>query len=1080
MYSEKNSYKFSFYRKNRVPIIIISGALFVFGLISLFSLDFNLIPDIEYPELVVVTYYPNAASEQVKNLVTVPIERMVGSLKGMKTVHTLSRDGMSVARIRYRWGENLTTSHIELREKLDLAGAFFPREVKRPIIVNYQTSRDAVIGISIVSGTMDPRSLYLLCIQDVVPVFEKTDGVARVDVEGGERPEVQVMLDPEKLVKYNLGVNEVSEALRLSNKSVGVGTLRDNEYEYLIRVDGDVTDYRELEDIVVKKDEKRLVSLRDVAEVKYGIEDKDTGIRIDGQDALMFSVYKRPNAGILRVSGRIDEQIKRLNARYNGDIFFQKIFDESMYIKKSLRELIAAITLGILFTVFSVYLFIGSMRLSFIVIITIPLSMFATFIIMKLAGVSINLLTLGGFSLAVGMIVDNAVIVMTAVVAPGGKYSNVDGGIGPLELDDQGFSARIRRVVPAVFSATLTTVVVFLPVFILTGILKHVFFQLSLVILVSLLFSLVFSVTLVPVFLQSVSGRVGRNTLKGFCPPVYRKLVEGSGPHKKAESPVSGNHQIEPATRNEFCLHMRPAPMEEKTVIKLTIIYAKLLTAVFKSRIFFLIALFSIICLGVFSYGPIDKRFLESFPQDWFYVKLFIKKPVPYEYTARFTGYVIDTIAAGGNIKKIIARIGIDRMNVENNLDGIYGTNTAILKVYTDTAGDAVYNSIRQVREKLDYFTGVDFLVTVPDSPVQRLLLRSDFDARIKLYDPSPDILADAVGLIREYVEKTNIGQDILTSYYMPHTEHSILLKRDEMALYRVNAVSLAEFISAAVSGLRVGTWKRGEYEIPILLRFPFDSVSDIGDILDLSIKNSDGKEVRLKELVYVKQTDASRFMLRENQTTFAKLDFNIKERTERRSLFSRSFSQRKQMESFLQSKKFSYIYQDRFTLLRENYREILLSLFIAIFLEYVILASGFRSLSKPLLVIAMIPLSVPGILFILYMLNFSLNINTFMSILVLIGLLVNNAIMLFLEYGSGKVRDENEIIIASTRRLKPILITTVSTILALVPTLFTGNRIQVSLASTLIFGLLYSTGITLLYMPLLYSIFYLRKNGKR
>ncbi len=1043
-----------FYRKNRVPIILIAISLFVFGLISLFSLDFNIIPDIEYPELIVVTDYPNAPSEKVKNLVTVPIERAVGSLKGVKNIHTVSREGMSIVRIRYGWGKNLAVSHIELREKLDLATAFFPREVNRPIIINYQTSGDAIAGVSIVSDTVDPRSLYLRCVEDIVPVFEKTEGVARVDVAGGERPEVSVMLNPEKLVKYNLGVSEVREAIRLSNKSVGVGFFNDNEYEYLIRINGEAADYRELGDIVVKKNEKKLVYLRDVAHVVYKSAEKNTGIFIDGVDALMISIYKQPDTGILKVARGIDAQIKKLNARFGSDIQFQKVFDESMYIKKSLRELIAAIALGILFTVFSVYLFINSIRLSLVIILTIPLSIFATFIIMKLAGVSVNLLTLGGFSLAVGMIVDNAVIVVTAVEGrrdelPGRRTDNASSGI-----TKQLFSKQIRRVIPAVFSATLTTIAVFLPVFFLTGILKLVFLQLSLVILVSLLFSLALSVTLVPVLLN--------------LPKISEYSRAGSAP---------GNHR---GSLKNNRLRSRVVSCKMQVGAKLTALYARLLAVAIKKSAVFLIALLSILILGVFSYSAMDKRLLESFPQDWFFLKIFIKKPVPLEYTTRLTNYIIDTITAGGGVKKIIAQIGTDPGNVLENLDGIYGTNTAILKVYTHTSGDGMYDYIGQVRKRLASFTGVDLIIIVPDSPVQRLLLRSDFDTCVKIYDPSPDFLADALARVRKYVKENDMGKDILTSYYMPHTEHSILVKRDEMALYKVDAFSMGEFISTAVSGLRVGTWRRGEYEIPILLRFPAAEVRGVEDILSLSIKNREGREVGLGELVAVTQQDAPRFILRENQITFAKLDFNLKHEASKRALFSHALPVRKKVEGFLRANGFSFGYEDRFTLLRENYREILLSLFIAVFLEYMILASGFRSLSKPLLVIVMIPLSAGGILLILYLLDFSLNINTFMSILVLIGLLVNNAIMLFLEYGASGVRSETDVIFASVRRLKPILITTVSTILALVPTLFTGNRIQVSLASTLILGLLYSTGITLLYMPLLYSIFYLGKNGAR
>jgi len=1007
-----------FYSKNRIPICLIFLSIFVFGIISLFYLDYDLIPDIEYPELTVITSYPNATPEEVKNLVSIPIEQIVLSLKGVKNVNTLSREGISIVRIQYQWGENLSISHIELREKMDLLKSFFPKEVKRPVIINYQPSQDAVAGISVSSDTLDERSLYLLCRKDVKAVLEKTEGISHVHIAGGRKPEVKLMVDPEKLVKYNISIAEIRNIIKLSNKNFPVGFFDDDKYEYLVRVNSEVTDYRELEDIILREEDKKLVFVKDVATVEYGTEEKDTGVLIDGKNALMFSIYKQPASNIMKVSRRIDEQISLLNERYKGNISFYKVFDESIYIKDSLRNLIIAMILGIFFTIFSVYIFLYNFKISFIIILTIPLSIIGTFIIMKMTGLSINLLTLGGFSLAIGMIVDNSVIVVTSVHEL--LYSRTNEGR---------FYARLKKIIPAVFSATFTTIVVFFPILFLSGILKLIFLQLSLMIVVSLIFSLVIAVTLIPVLLQRV--RIEKRDT-AFFQLVWR-IIET--------------------------------------------FYQKALFAVFKKKIFFVLALFIIFVFGLISYRSIDKQFIESLPQDYFYVNIFIKQQATFEYTARFTDYVSDMIKKDGRVSKIIGTIGVDKNDVTANLDGIYGTNTAILKIYTEEKGESFYALISSIRKGLGIFRGVDFFITIPDNPVQRMISRSNFDAVIKVFDPSPEYLAGKVKEITSFV-KTIEAKDITGSYYMSNTEWSLLIKRNEMSIYKVEAPFVGEFIATALSGLRVGTWKKDEHEIPILLHFKKDSFSDINDLLGFSIKNREGKDIKLNEVLYVTENSSPNIILRENQKNYAKVEFNLKKGKNRNFSPFAIRDEKRKIKSFISSSGIDFEYTDQFTLLRENYLELLLALFLAVLLEYVILASGFKSFTKPALVLLMIPLSIPGIFLILSLLNSSLNINTFMSLIVLIGLMVNNAIMLFLEYRDGKVKNEKDIASASVRRLKPILITTISTILALLPTLFTMNKIQITLAATLISGLLYSTLITLLYLPLFYSFFYIKRSG--
>ena len=1022
-----------FFARNRVPLFLIAAALVIFGLISLFSLDFTLLPDIEYPELVVMTYYPNASPEEVKTIVTAPIEQIAVSLRGVKSLHTLSREGVSVVRVLYRWGTPLGVSHIELREKMDLLKSFFPKEVQRPVIINYQVSQDAVAGISVVSDALDPRSLFLLCRKDVVAALEKVEGVARATLQGGERPEVRIALDPDKLLKYNVGVSEIRDVLMRANKNFGVGVFRDDQREYLVRVNGELADYRKLGDVVVKEEGKRLVPLKEIARVEYGSEERESNVLIDGQHALMLSLYKRPAANILYVARRIDEAVRALNERYGGSIRFQKVFDESVHIRSSLRELIFAMLLGILFTVFSVWVFLFNVRVSLVIVLSIPFSIAATFIVMKIAGISLNLLTLGGFSLAVGMIVDNAVIVTNSV------FPMLDRRVKGQTQNRALFYKKVKEVIPAVFSATFTTVVVFFPVLFLTGILKIIFLQLSVVVVVSLIFSLIFSVTVVPLFLERMS-------LKN----------KGRAPKRPS---------------------WRFGALFERA-------YERFLSVALEQKPLFLGALFVLSAAGVLSYGAIDKRFLESVPGNHFFLKIFIKNQVPYAYTERFTRSICDILKRDESIGTIIAEVGVDRREVQRNLEGIYGPNTAVLKVYTSKEGEVSSRFIDSLRNRLRLFPGVDFIFILADDPIQRMLMRSDFEARVKVFHPSPDVLADALVRVSEFIKSSTVSQDVMCSYSLPHREQALLLDREALPLLRVDTLAVGEYLTAALAGLRAGTWKLDEYEIPILMRFQAGfqdaGLSGARKILGCSIKNDEGKAIRLADLLTLREERTPAMILRENQNTYGKVEFNTANSGNARHLFAPASQDRKGLLRFLESEGLAFQYEDQFSLLKENYRELLLALFLALFLEYAILASGFRSFSKPILVIAMIPLSIPGILLALHLLGSSLNINTFMSVIALIGLLVNNGIMLFLEYEQEKVVDAKGLIHASVRRLEPILITTLSTILALVPILFTGNRIQVNLAATLCLGLSYSTIATLVYLPMLYQAFYMGRPGKQ
>lgn len=389
-----------------ITVIIVFITVVLFGIISFFYLDYSIIPEIEYPELIVIVSYPNSSSDEIDSIVTKPIEEISSSLKGVKSIKSISKEGVSIIRLQYDWKTNLTEAHIELRDKLDQVTPFFPREVNRPIILNYQSSMDALSGVLITSN-MNPHDLYLIVSKDVKSYLEKIDGISRIMLEGGEKPEIKIIIDPTSLEKYSLNLEDIKNAIQNSNKNFPVGFYEDQDKEYQLRVEGRFQDYNDFGNIIVKNDKERIVRLSDCAEIVYSSKEKHDGILVDGSEQMVLMLYKQPSQNVIKLSSKIKKALSDLNERYNDTIHFSYIFDESQYVKKAIKDLLISIAFGIICTIFSIIIFLYNVKLSSIITLTLPISIISSFIIMRIFKISINLLSLGGISLSIGMIVDN-------------------------------------------------------------------------------------------------------------------------------------------------------------------------------------------------------------------------------------------------------------------------------------------------------------------------------------------------------------------------------------------------------------------------------------------------------------------------------------------------------------------------------------------------------------------------------------------------------------------------------------------------------------------------------------------------
>ena len=992
-------------KKSDIPIVIIFISLVLFGIISFFYLDFNIIPEIEFPELILITAYPNSSPDEIDTMVTKPLEEMISSLKGVKNVSSVSREGISIIRIQYDWKSDLTEAHIELRDKVDQVAPFFPREVQRPIIMNYQPAMDAIAGI-IVKSSLNPDDLYLLTNKDIKPVFERIEGISYVKLQGGTKPEIKIILKPEILNKYNIGINEIKEKIQNSNKDFPVGFYEENNREYQLRVKGRFDDYQDFGKIIIKNDREKVVTLADCAEIEYGSEIKRSGVLVDGNEQIVIMLYKQPGENVIQLSKRIKKELNNLNERYKDSLKFEYLFDDSQYITQSLSNLLIAIFFGVICTIISIIIFIYNVPISAVITLTIPISVIASFIFMRILNVSINLLSLGGISLAIGIIVDNSVIVVEALIE---QFR--------VKEKDENYDREIKNISGAVISSTLTTIVVFLPIFFLSGILKIIFMQLVLIMVFSLILSMFAGIFLVPLMIRNVVISEKEYSLINWVNEVIIKS------------------------------------------------FTKLLNHAFKYATIYIVVLLILSTLGLIGYFVIPKTFMDSIPSDTFYIKIFIKKLVPYSYTKNFTSIVENIIHSTKGIKSTISFIGVDSNDLTANIEGIYGENTATIKVISKKQGSEIYHIISKLRKKFEIFSDVDFIFVIPDNPIQKLISRNEYNYVVKFFSKDYQNLYSETNKISELLKSNNLAVDIINSYYMTTVEKEVHINRDLLSRYQVEITSLAEFLVAHVTGYQVSSWKKNEYDIPVRLKVGESSEFDEQSFLLKTIKNNAGAQVFLKDLISINEKTSSSQIMKENQKYYAWIGFTSDAKT--------SVIEKLLKENI--SKDIEYSFTGQFSLLQENMSEIMLTILLALFLEYAILAVQFQSFRKPFFVMLIIPFSILGMFLILFVTGNSLNINTFMSIITLIGLLVNNGIMLFYDYDNAKASKKDQIIILTAKRIPAIFITQLSTILALITSFFSGNKIQISLAYNLSLGLIYSTLVNIIFLPIFYYYFYIQ-----
>ncbi|RME91538.1 MAG: efflux RND transporter permease subunit [Verrucomicrobia bacterium] len=1107
-----------------VAVLMVFTAAVVFGFFSFKRLPVTLMPDLTYPTLTVRTEYPGAAPQEVENEISRPLEEALGVIGGLNKISSISRAGVSDVVLEFVWGTDMSEAVQETLEKLDLV--FLPREAERPLILRFDPSLDPIMELSLSGegplyrGEAGLRRLRRLAELVIKRQLEPIPGVAAVRVRGGLEEEYHVLLNEAALVRVGLSVQQVIDRLRQENINVAGGTLQEGRAEYMVRTLNEFTTLEDIGNTIVTRHEGRDVRIRDIARVVRAQKDREMITRTDGRESVQIDIYKEADANIVAVAravrlaiegqpmppgmpgaqagpeGPMRSRAEGLAARLwkEESARLAVVADRSRFIESSIREVRNTAILGGVLAILVLYLFLGDGRTTAIIGVSIPMSLLITFAPMNLLGISLNIMSLGGLALGVGMLVDNSIVVLESI------YRCREEGDDLIRAAIRG----TREVRGAVIASTLTTVAVFFPLVFVEGIAGQAFGDLGIAVVTSLLASLLVAVGFIPMVAsrsgfraepgESVatdggaggwaSWRIFRETWTGVRRPWHRillpwwivRLAVGSVLELAGRLLVAvvggliwlAVRGVGPWLVRGVRVAMAPLAALTRGLLRgLQSGYPRLMSFTLDRPLGLLLLVAVCGGLAVLAATRLGYELLPEVHQGEFTFETSLPVGTPIERTEAVMSRVEQAILADReDIERLLVTFGYDVTNMKRADEG---EHSARFKVLVRPGRDPRGTEERVLARLRRYFA------QVPDLEVRltRPVLFSS-KAPIVVEIEGDDLAAlkrvsdQAASLLRELPELADVEATLRAGA----PEIQIEYDRDRLMTYGLNLGAVARQVRDLVKGFEATRFNLKDRRVPVVVRLDESDREHLDDIAAIVVNPGAEQPIPLEAVATLRLGEGPSEIRRIDGQRVALIQASVG----RGSLGGAV----RRIQEVLGA-QIDWPPGMRFVITGQNEEweksegSLYLALGLSLFLVYVIMAAQFESLLHPLIIMVTIPLAFLGSVLGLWALGVSVSIVVFLGLIMLAGIVVNNAIVL-VDYAntlrSRGLELREAILTAGRVRLRPILLTTATTVLGLLPMalgLGDGAEIRTPMALTVIFGLVSSTVLTLVIIPTVY-----------
>ena len=1008
--------------KRKVTVLMVALAIIAFGSVGFSRLPINLLPSLSYPSLTVQTEFPNAAPAEVEQLITRPVEEVVGVLKGLKEIHSVSRSGVSEVTLEFGWGADMSDLAMDIREKLDRLE--LPLEAEAPIVLRYDPSLDPILKLS-VAGEMPLAQLRLLSDKDIKEALERIEGVASAKIQGGEEEEIHVNINQGKVAAMGISPQQLSQLLGESNINRPGGSLKNQQTQLLVRTLNEYDDLQEMRDLRITPPGRAAVRLGDVAEVVWASKDREEIARFDGTEGILVSLYKEGDANTVEVAKEVKGKLSGLQRKLPKGVKIDVQFDQSRFIEQSINEVKQSLLYGGLLAITVLWIFLRNLRLTIIITTAIPLSVIASFIFMYRSDVSLNIMSLGGLTLGVGMLVDASIVVLESI------HRQREKGLGVVEAAIVGTS----EVGGAVTASVFTTIAVFIPIVFVEGIAGQLFRDQALTVTFSLLASLAVSFTLIPMLASLGRGKLSRN--------------------KKNQDLLPESEEKTQAVKKESMGFFSRS-------------YEKLLVKALKLKWLTLAAGFVALGLSLQLLPSIPTSLIPQMSEGEFYFDVSLPEGTALPTTDRVLAQMEATALNNPDVAKVYTSVGSRNVSGGLSLKTKDENLGQISIVITDRSNseleEQVAQELRTAYEKLplaDVQFGRPSFFSLK-TPLELLFFGEDIE-QLREYSMS----------LMPLMEKVEGLRDIQASLETGNPELMVQFDRQKLSRLGFTIQEVADTLNQRVSGSIVSRFQRPDRQIDIRLRNREVDRNSVTDIENIVIGELDGRPVNLNAVANVVAAQGPAAIDRIQQSRVAVIAANYKDRSLAELV--------EELELIVAQNPppigIEFEFGGQKKEMEQSFNSMTFAVLLAIFLVYLVMAATFEHMGHPFVILFTIPLALVGVILGLYVSGYAISVISLIGAVFLVGVVVNNAIVLVdainhnRRLGLEKFKATVE---ASKSRLRPILMTTCTTVLGLLPMAIgfgEGAELRAPLAVVVSFGLVVATGLTLFIIPATYLI---------
>jgi hydrophobic/amphiphilic exporter-1 (mainly G- bacteria), HAE1 family len=1053
--------------RRRVTIAMATVAIALLGVISLSRLKVNLLPDLSYPTLTIRTELHGAAPLEVENLLTRPIEEAAGVIRNVRSVRSISRSGQSDVVLEFLWGTDMDFAGIEVRERLDLLQ--LPLEATRPLLLRFDPSTEPVMRLAFVDaakkaagGTSEARLKFMRRFADdrLKPEIESIEGSAAVKVSGGYEDEIHVYVDQQRLAQLGLAIGQVAQRIGAENVNLSGGRLEQGTQRFLVRTVNEFESLDDMADSVVATVGGQPVYLKDVARVERAYKDRTAITRLNGRECIELAIYKEGDANTVQLANATRARLDALKKMLPQETELTPVYDQAKFISSAIGDVRDAALWGGLLSVLVLYFFLRDARATVVTGIVIPVTVIGIFVLMYSFDLTLNIMSLGGIALSVGMLVDNSVVILEAIAR------KREAGLSALDAAREG----TREVAMAVTASTLTSVAVFFPMVFVSGIAGQLFRDQALTVTFAQILSLLVGLTLVPMLAARRSEPVASEIATPAIPRLDTVRPATPPPLGRAgRFGVAGVRLVRAgAARAAGLLRLLLSPFVWITQVSFGALdrrYPALLRWALNHRLVVLGGAVAALLATVAMLPRLGTELIPQLSQGEFSVKLRMAAGTPLQSMDDTMRAAQTAAGALPTVERAYSVAGTGNRLDANPVDS--GENTGTLDIALKQGPASEESAIQALRQRIGDFPGVQHEFSRP------ALLTLTTPIEVILYGYDLDRLSSAASSLRSRMEASGDFRDIRSTVEAGHPEIQIVFDQERASQLGLKVRDIADRVVSNVRGDVATRYRWQDKKIDVLVRSVDTRASSIEDVRNLIVNPGAERTVPLSAVADVRLAVGPAEIRRANQERVAVIsasplgdNLGAATTTARRLLAEAHLPAGVTGSVSGQSEE-----------MQQSFRSLTLAFALAVFLVYLVMASQFESLLHPLVILFTIPMGLIGAAWGLFATGATLNAVALIGIIMLAGIVVNNAIVLIDAINQARERGVEKldaILEAGRTRLRPIMITSVSTVLGLLPMAIgvgEGAEIRRPMAVTVIGGIVVATFLTLVVIPVLYAV---------